>query len=216
MYQMTPEDLKLAIDISVWNSRSYAKKAGLDDGHYEDMIQEALERVIKYSPRFNPHRGIKFKTYAETCIRGAILDYLRANDPLSRRARTQIKSQGWTKVYGDVVTGWKPVEMEKAFAVSYQMTDSLVPDLKFEVLEDRELVVMSLFLDGFLQAEIGDTLGVTESRANQLIKKACEKLRRAAEGKYVKQPKRTAKGKRFVQESIRKASRKYGSGNSSF
>jgi RNA polymerase sigma factor (sigma-70 family) len=211
MYQMTDDDLQIAIKAAVSVARSSARKAGLDDGHFEDMIQEALERIVRYAPRFNPDRGFKFVTYANVHATGAIRDYMRSRDTVSRLARSQIKVNGFAKINGKTVLDFTTVEIEKAYRVSTQMIDSIVPDLKLQYLDDKELVAVTLFLDGFLLSEIGDSLSVSESRINQIIVKACDKLRRAAEGKYVREPNRTKESQRFVQESVRYTRRKYGS-----
>ncbi len=53
----------------------------------EDFISEGTLGFIKAVDRFDPCRNLKVKTYAEHRIRGALLDYLRRIDPLSRNVR---------------------------------------------------------------------------------------------------------------------------------
>lgn len=53
----------------------------------EDLISEGTLGLIKAVDRFDPSRNLKVKTYAEHCIRGALLDYLRRIDPLPRNVR---------------------------------------------------------------------------------------------------------------------------------
>lgn len=53
----------------------------------EDLISEGTIGLIKAVDRFDPTRNLKVKTYAEHRIRGALLDYLRRIDPLSRTVR---------------------------------------------------------------------------------------------------------------------------------
>lgn len=217
MYQMTPQDMETVIQTAVYEARSVARKCGLDDGHYEDMIQEALERVVRYAPRFNPERGLKFKTYAHVHVRGAIADHKRNMDLMSRGARAQIRENGFAEIGGEILLDAKQVTIDKAYHVATHMIDSIVPHLKFEILDDKEIVTIVLFLDGYAQREIGDAIAVTESRANQIIKKACDKLKRAAEGKRVeiqgrdRSARAVKESERFVQESVRQACRKYGS-----
>jgi len=53
----------------------------------EDLISIGTMGLIQAVDRFDPTRKLKLKTLAEYRIRGAILDYLRTFDPLSRPVR---------------------------------------------------------------------------------------------------------------------------------
>lgn len=53
----------------------------------EDLASLGAMGLLEAFDRFDPGRGIKFSTFAEYRIRGAIYDGLRENDVLSRRRR---------------------------------------------------------------------------------------------------------------------------------
>jgi len=53
----------------------------------DDLIQEGTFGLMDAINKFDPDRGIKFKTYCSTRIRGAILDSLRSQDWAPRLAR---------------------------------------------------------------------------------------------------------------------------------
>ena len=57
----------------------------------QDLSSAAVIGLINAADRFDPARGVQFKTFAEQHIRGAILDELRACDPLSRTMRDKCK-----------------------------------------------------------------------------------------------------------------------------
>lgn len=57
----------------------------------QDLSSAAIVGLINAADRFDPGRGVQFKTFAEQHIRGAILDELRACDPLSRTMRDKCK-----------------------------------------------------------------------------------------------------------------------------
>lgn len=60
----------------------------------DDLIQEGSFGLMDAINKFDPDRGIKFKTYCSTRIRGAILDSLRSRDwvpRLTRQRATKIK-----------------------------------------------------------------------------------------------------------------------------
>src|SRR5262245_59454266 len=49
-----------------------------------ELISAGAVGLIEAAERFDPSRSIRFETFAETRIRGAMLDDLRARDTLSR------------------------------------------------------------------------------------------------------------------------------------
>lgn len=55
-----------------------------------DLVLAGCVGLITALERFDPRRGLDFGTFAEFRIRGAILDELRALDPVSRRTRRRL------------------------------------------------------------------------------------------------------------------------------
>ncbi|MGH9785926.1 MAG: FliA/WhiG family RNA polymerase sigma factor [Terriglobia bacterium] len=57
----------------------------------EDLIQVGLIGLLQSADRFDPGRGVKFQTYANRRVEGAMLDYLRSLDwrPRSVRRRNR-------------------------------------------------------------------------------------------------------------------------------
>ncbi len=53
----------------------------------DDLVSSGVVGLLDAADKFDASRGIKFKTYAEFRIRGAMLDYLREMDWFSRAAR---------------------------------------------------------------------------------------------------------------------------------
>jgi RNA polymerase sigma factor FliA len=56
-----------------------------------DLVGEGVLGLLTAAARFDPERGVKFKTYAESRIRGAILDSLRGLDWVPRSLRRKLK-----------------------------------------------------------------------------------------------------------------------------
>jgi RNA polymerase sigma factor for flagellar operon FliA len=59
------------------------------DRDYEDLAHQGLMGLIEAIDRFNPDLKTQFSTYAVLCIRGRIVDYLRATDWMPRKVRKQ-------------------------------------------------------------------------------------------------------------------------------
>lgn len=70
----------------------------------EDLEGYGVIGLIQALDRFRPERGVRFETYAFSRIRGAILDYLRSLDPLTRGERQDLRR---------VLEAWRAWEEEK-------------------------------------------------------------------------------------------------------
>jgi len=53
----------------------------------EDLVQVGLVGLLQSADRFDPQRGVKFQTYANRRVEGAMLDYLRSLDWRPRSVR---------------------------------------------------------------------------------------------------------------------------------
>ncbi|PYS30252.1 MAG: FliA/WhiG family RNA polymerase sigma factor [Acidobacteria bacterium] len=65
-----------------------------------DLINAGVLGLLDAVDKFEPERGVKFKTYAEVRIRGAILDSLRNLDWAPRSLRK--KSKDLERIYADL------------------------------------------------------------------------------------------------------------------
>lgn len=59
----------------------------------DDLISVGIVGLMQAVDRFQPERGLKLKTLAEHRIRGAMADYLRTLDPLSRQVRRFVRQR---------------------------------------------------------------------------------------------------------------------------
>jgi len=59
---------------------------------YDDLVGFGTFGLIDAIEKFDPQKNVKFKTYAVTRIRGAILDELRSFDPFPRTIRQMAKA----------------------------------------------------------------------------------------------------------------------------
>ena len=58
----------------------------------EDLVHYGVLGLLDACEKFDAEKGVKFKTYAETRIRGAILDGMRAADWVPRSVRARLRS----------------------------------------------------------------------------------------------------------------------------
>src|SRR4051794_32919831 len=65
-----------------------------------DLVNAGVLGLLDAVDKFEPDRGVKFKTYAELRVRGAIIDSLRALDWAPRSLRR--RGRDLERTYGDL------------------------------------------------------------------------------------------------------------------
>lgn len=80
----------------------------------EDMISAAMVGLIDAANKFDPGKGVKFKTFAEHRVRGAILDEMRKLDWFSRSMRDKQNQLTQTMLRLERRFGRSPEEEEMA------------------------------------------------------------------------------------------------------
>lgn len=196
---------------------------------HQDLTSAATVGLIHAVDRFDPERGVLFKTFAEQHIRGAILDELRSLDVLSRAMRDKYKRLEREVLALEHRLGRDPTSEEVAQSLEidletyYEMLDdvhvytfiniddswddqdgnslSLADVLceseeknpqqqvismqlaealgqAIERLPERERLAVTLYYNEELNLkEIGELLGLCESRISQLLSQAMVRLR---------------------------------------
>jgi len=201
-----------------------------------DLVSEGVVGLIEAIERFDPSRGVKFGSFAESRIRGAILDSLRARDVASRSLRRKLREMDSAALRAEKRLGRAPEDeevaeemgvdspyvanlrrdRESARAVSNDprltetdATDGLYsqePDPferlseselqerlveEIEALPEREQLILSLYYEqGLTMKEIGQTLGITESRICQIHARTAKDLGRKLRGHVTAAPAR--------------------------
>ncbi len=199
---------------------------------YEDLLQAGALGLVQAARRFDPARTSAFAAFAAERIRGAICDFLREADPVTRGRRQAVRSLdstaarlrvelqrepraeelasalGWTpeateQARGDVAalaSGWATVCEAPSDDAGAPLATDRSGDDPFETLArseqrawlvreiaelpERERLVLAMSYlepDELTLKEIGEILGVTESRACQLRTAALRRLREKLE-----------------------------------
>ena len=195
----------------------------------QDLMSAAVIGLINAADRYDPTRGVLFKTFAEQHVRGTILDELRSYDVLSRSMRDKYKRLERELRLLEHLLGRNPTSEEVAEALQMSLEDyfGLLDDVHaftFISLDDswegddgsplcladvlcetdakspQQLVITKQLAEALGQAidtlpekerhaitlyynedlnlkEIGELLGLTESRISQIISQAMVRLR---------------------------------------
>ena len=193
-----------------------------------DLVQDGVIGLIDAAHRFDDSRGIKFETFAERRIRGAMIDALRKDawprgvrrvrrelEAAREKLRTQLGHEpsladlaaavgSDEKRLGKTIVRINTIESTSPYSSNDQVDDQQLPavlmpaeperpDALYEQTEVRERVrkavaslpareqrVIALYYYGEVtMKEIGQELGVNESRVSQLHARALRRLREA-------------------------------------
>lgn len=98
----------------------------------DDLVNSGIIGLIDAIEKFEPSRGIKFKTYAEFRIRGAIFDGLRSLDWVPRSVRKQKKmvEQSYAQLEQKLGRHATDEELSKNLGVDLQEFYKILDNLK--------------------------------------------------------------------------------------
>ena len=158
----------------------------------EDLIAAGMSGLWDAIRRHADKPSESFEWYVRVRIRGAILDELRAQDWLPRRARAaaaEANEQGDTaRVFAPAVVRFDDVsEWEQNRCLATLASSEAAVDAKFtretlaravEQLPTRERhIVAAHYFRGVKFKDLGTELGVSEPRISQLHSRAMQRLR---------------------------------------
>lgn len=152
----------------------------------EDAFQEAAVGVLEALPRFDPSRGASLKTFLSWRAIGAVRDWSRRQDPLSRRHRRLVKEEGCespTAIPLDRLHDGMPFQL--ADCRPSPETQAIWADVPARIAglkPQSTRVLTAYYWEGRSLKQIGSELGLHPSRAVQIKASALKQLRRAFDG----------------------------------
>lgn len=143
----------------------------------DDLVGAGTVGLIQAVDRFDSSRGRKFKTYAQHRIHGAMLDFLREEDPLSRTERRRVRESA--ESLGPATVSLDSIQLQRLTAPAQPaFTTRLDVREARRSLSSRENRVIALLYDFDWQSrEVAAELHVNESRVSQIKQRAIAKLR---------------------------------------
>ncbi|MFL0251616.1 FliA/WhiG family RNA polymerase sigma factor [Clostridium neuense] len=196
---------------------------------YEDLVGYGMIGLIDALNKFDEDKGMKFSTYASIRIKGAMIDELRKNSPISKGAMDKLNKYNFIveklqkellrePTYFEIASGLgvkvkDVIEVESYINyISVMSLEDLIfsedddmpligtiedkkspsPEKSLEekeeieyltkaldLINEKDKVVLSLYYyDGLTLKQIGNILGVSESRVCQLHTRAIMHLRK--------------------------------------
>lgn len=142
----------------------------------DDMVQEGMKALIKMHRKYDKDRGVAFKAYARSRVRGAMIDYLR------RLNGTRCSEAKRVRMVSLNAPAGKP-ESEGEFMDILEARDGMICRLSVrtameEILTPREReVVERYYFHGDQIREIARDLGVTPWWMSRVHRAALKKLK---------------------------------------
>ena len=145
---------------------------------FDDLASAGTVGPIQAVDRFDHMRGLKFKTYAQHRISGAMLDFLRSEDRLSRTERNRVRQSSGIGVAPVTVSLDVFALRRLAAPAQPAFTTRREVQTARRCLSPREDRVIALLFDlGWQNREVAAELRVNESRISQIKQRALSKLR---------------------------------------
>lgn len=149
----------------------------------DDLCQEGMIGLLQAREHYRPNRDCTFATYARHRVYGAMRDYLRAMDPLTRGQR---RAENLRRQADVALTAAPPYEEEQQRASEWDAPELPYTgrrlDQAFARLTVKERIVLRAeFWQGATQEATARELGVTAGRVSQVRKAALGKLRKRLE-----------------------------------
>jgi RNA polymerase sigma factor (sigma-70 family) len=139
--------------------------------------------AIRAVDHWEPERG-KLETFAEWPIRGAMLDYLRLLDPMSRDDRRHHKADP-EHTEGCVVLSIEDIKdlrgkADRSFAQVEAAADVEALTSAARLTTREQAVLRGIFYEDLTGEAVGRLLGVGQARTSQIKHAALAKLRNAS------------------------------------
>ena len=183
----------------------------------ENLESAGILGLVEAAEKYDPSRGVAFKSFAYLRIRGAILDELRRNSPLPQRILQLISriseacEQLGPKCSPEEIAAYCGLDMEDVEAgleamrlrrmesweshvveagaldsraenpheiASKRDTIRILADAIERLPEKERLAISLYYLEDLRLAEIGEIMGLSESRISRLVAKAEFRLSR--------------------------------------
>jgi RNA polymerase sigma factor FliA len=167
-----------------------ARSAGrqIDESFRPDLISFGAIGLMDAIDKFDDEVGVQFETYASRRIRGAMFDGLRSLTWFPRGAERRASR----KIHKVVAVDFQTAKTQHGYALAETLTDRVeeLPDDIAEIAAEHQEVVRAIatlplreqrivfeyYFERRCLAEIGAEMGISESRACQLHRRALESL----------------------------------------
>ena len=171
---------------------TYGMPVGVEAG---DLVSSGVIGLAQAWERFDPDRGIPFVSFAIPRIKGAIIDAIRANDWIPRKARLKSATTGEPVLKLVSLESVRVKDDSESHGDRIQDDSSPIPGFELLAVEQRREMVSVLnrlperekrivtlhYFHGVKLSTLADEFGITASRVSQIHGRALRMLREGLE-----------------------------------
>ena len=153
-------------------ARKLARRLAHSPERHEDLVQVASLAVVRAVDRRDPERAVEFPAYVVRCVEGELLRHLRDRGSVVRAPRT-LPRPAYPSSLGDddAADGSTPLdELSLDRALVARAARALDP-------RERRIVLERFFMER-TQAEVAESLGLSQAHVSRLLDSALDKMRR--------------------------------------
>lgn len=168
-------------------ARKLARRVGHSHERHEDLVQVASLAVVRAVDRRDPTRAVEFPAYVARCVEGELLRHLRDRSSVVRPPRSMRRPVLAAALDDDDATDASPPLDELSLDRALVARAARALDRR-----ERQLVLERFFLER-TQAEVAQSLGLSQAHVSRLLDGALDKMRRRlARDEALYQAKRSA------------------------
>lgn len=174
-----------------WQARKALVRLPVDVGvEYGDLVSAGMVGCLDAIDRFDLSRGLRFNTFASPRIRGAMLDWLRQWDWVSRDHRRKMQNGELPEISRLSLSHPIAENESREYELGEMIADDAAPVASAGL--DREeswrsllrgaerasrLIVLLYYREGLTLRAIGEQLGLSESRVSQIHQRVLNRMR---------------------------------------
>lgn len=156
----------------------------------DELVAEGNLALVRCIDRWKPDGGATLSTYIDRRVTGALLDYLRSQDDLSRDQRAEMGNQQMTISYDGILGVVEGQSVPFVAIIPSDDKDALTRVIENEQMRCVRTVAGAMsraqraalhlyYFREIKQSEVAAIIGLSETRTCQLINRGVRKLQHA-------------------------------------
>ncbi|KIL06943.1 hypothetical protein SR42_15375 [Clostridium botulinum] len=146
---------------------------------HEDLIQVSILALVKACRNFDENRGVKFSTFATSCIKGSLINLFQRDKKYNLKRATphsfSVISYEHEYENGSIEKKFGDYEFEERETIRIYL-DILISKLKKEYQE----IINLYYFKNLKQEEVANILNISQMTVSRRLRKAINQLKEIA------------------------------------
>ncbi|WP_017352062.1 sigma-70 family RNA polymerase sigma factor [Clostridium sp. VAP41] len=146
---------------------------------HEDLIQVSILALVKACRNFDENRGVKFSTFATSCIKGSLINLFQRDKKYNLKRATphsfSVISYEHEYENGSIEKKFGDYEFEQRETIKIYL-DILISKLK----KEHQEVIHLYYFKNLKQEEVANILNISQMTVSRRLRKAINQLKEIA------------------------------------